>query len=131
MERWDTLWDGGWTFCFDDSAFMPSTDSFLLGSFPPLRRGWRACGLAVSFKNLTPPAIRLLKHRMLSGGSCRTARETCEDFGWQRCSCLPLPESPAYSMGMNWEWTAVARQHCGGPCLGKRCRMKRMISFPG
>ena len=39
MERWDTLWDGGWTFCFDDSAFMPSTDSFLLGSFPPLRQG--------------------------------------------------------------------------------------------
>ena len=45
MERWDTLWDGGWTFCFDDSAFMPSTDSFLLGSFPPLRRGWRVCDL--------------------------------------------------------------------------------------
>lgn len=42
MERWDTLWDGGWTFCFDDGAFKPSTDSFLLGSFPPLRRGWRA-----------------------------------------------------------------------------------------
>ena len=35
MERWDTLWDGGWTFCFDDGAFKPSTDSFLLGSFPP------------------------------------------------------------------------------------------------
>ena len=66
-----------------------------------------------------------------SHGSCRTARETCEDSGWQRCSCLPLPEFPAYSMGMNWEWTAVARQHCGGPCPGKRCRMKRMISFPG
>mgnify|MGYP002538229241 CR=1 FL=1 len=45
MERWDTLWDGGWTFCFDDSAFMPSTDSFLLGSFPPLRQGWRVCDL--------------------------------------------------------------------------------------
>ena len=68
---------------------------------------------------------------MMSTASCRTARETCEDFGWQRCSCLPLPEFPAYFMGMNWEWTAVARQHCGGPCLGKRCRMKRMISFPG
>ena len=45
MERWDTLWDGGWTFCFDDSAFMPSTDSFLLGSFPTLRQGWRVCAL--------------------------------------------------------------------------------------
>ena len=28
MERWDTLWAGGWTFCFDDGAFKPSTDSF-------------------------------------------------------------------------------------------------------
>lgn len=45
MERWDTLWDGGWTFCFDDGALKPSTDSFLLGSFPPLRRGWRVCDL--------------------------------------------------------------------------------------
>ena len=37
MERWDTLWPGGWTFCFGDGAFKPSTDSFLLGGFPPLR----------------------------------------------------------------------------------------------
>ena len=34
------------------------------------------------------------------------------------------PGIPAYSMGMNWEWTAAARQHCGGPCPGKRCRME-------
>ena len=45
MERWDTLWPGGWTFCFGDGAFKPSTDSFLLGGFPPLRRGWRVCDL--------------------------------------------------------------------------------------
>ena len=45
MERWDTLWPGGWTFCFGDGAFNPSTDSFLLGGFPPLRRGWRVCDL--------------------------------------------------------------------------------------
>lgn len=45
MERWDTLWSGGWTFCFGDGAFKPSTDSFLLGSFPTLRRGWRVCDL--------------------------------------------------------------------------------------
>lgn len=45
MERWDTLWPGGWTFCFDDGVFKPSTDSFLLGSFPPLRKNWRVCDL--------------------------------------------------------------------------------------
>ena len=45
MERWDDLWPGGWAFCFDDGAFKPSTDSFLLGSFPPLRKNWRVCDL--------------------------------------------------------------------------------------
>ena len=42
MERWDTLWPGGWTFCFGDGAFKPSTDSFLLGGFPPLRSRYDA-----------------------------------------------------------------------------------------
>ena len=48
MERWDTLWDGGWTFCFDDGAFKPSTDSFLLGSFPPLRSRYAAAAHSCS-----------------------------------------------------------------------------------
>ena len=39
MVKWDTLWPGGLTFAFDDGPFKPSTDTFLLGSFPRLRRG--------------------------------------------------------------------------------------------
>ena len=45
MERMDQLWPGGYRFYFDDTLFQPSTDSFLLGSFPKLRRGDRVCDL--------------------------------------------------------------------------------------
>lgn len=45
MERIDQLWPGGYRFYFDDTLFQPSTDSFLLGAFPKLRRGERVCDL--------------------------------------------------------------------------------------
>lgn len=45
MERMDQLWPGGYRFYFDDTLFQPSTDSFLLGSFPKLHRGDRVCDL--------------------------------------------------------------------------------------
>lgn len=41
----DQLWPGGFRFFFDDDLFQPGTDSFLLGSFPRLRRGARVCDL--------------------------------------------------------------------------------------
>ena len=41
----DQLWPGGFRFFFDDGLFQPGTDSFLLGSFPRLRRGARVCDL--------------------------------------------------------------------------------------
>ena len=41
----DQLWPGGFRFLFDDELFKPGTDSFLLGSFPRLRRGERVCDL--------------------------------------------------------------------------------------
>ena len=45
MEHWDRLWPGGYTFLYDDGLFRPSTDTFLLGSFPRLRRGMAVCEL--------------------------------------------------------------------------------------
>ena len=45
MEHWETLCPGGLSFVYDDSLFRPSTDSFLLGSFPRLKRGLRVCDL--------------------------------------------------------------------------------------
>ena len=45
MERIDQLWPGGYRFYFDDTLFQPSTDSFVLGAFPKLRRSERVCDL--------------------------------------------------------------------------------------
>ena len=45
MIKQDQLWPGGFRFLFDDELFKPGTDSFLLGSFPRLRRGERVCDL--------------------------------------------------------------------------------------
>ena len=45
MERIDRLWPDGYQFYFDDTLFQPSTDSFLLGAFPKLRRSERVCDL--------------------------------------------------------------------------------------
>lgn len=45
MERTEQLWPGGPRYTYDEGCFPPSTDSFLLGSFPRLRRGERVCDL--------------------------------------------------------------------------------------
>lgn len=45
MERTDYLWPGGPHFTFGDAAFLPSTDSFLLGSFAKAKRNERVCDL--------------------------------------------------------------------------------------
>ena len=45
MERMEQLWPNGPQYWYDEQCFPPSTDSFLLGSFPSLRRGERVCDL--------------------------------------------------------------------------------------
>ena len=86
MERWDTLWPGGWTFCFGDGAFKPSTDSFLLGSFPPLRRSWRVCDLGAGTGLLgllllaREPSLTVTGLE-LSPAACALAERTAEANG--------------------------------------------------
>ena len=41
----DHLWPGGPVYYYGDGVFRPSTDSFLLGGFAPVRRGDRVCDL--------------------------------------------------------------------------------------
>ena len=45
MLKRDTLWEGGYSFYFDDALFQPSTDSFVLSAFPKLKSGERVCDL--------------------------------------------------------------------------------------
>ena len=45
MLKRDTLWEGGYSFYFDDGLFQPSTDSFVLSAFPRLKAGEQVCDL--------------------------------------------------------------------------------------
>lgn len=45
MRQWDALWPNGFRFCFDDTAFKPSTDTFLLGGFAAPKKNDRVCDL--------------------------------------------------------------------------------------
>lgn len=45
MLKQDTLWEGGYSFYFDDGLFQPSTDSFVLSAFPKLKSGEKVCDL--------------------------------------------------------------------------------------
>lgn len=45
MEKLDYLWPDGYQFFFDDTLFQPSTDSFVLGAFPRLKKEMRICDL--------------------------------------------------------------------------------------
>ncbi len=45
MLKRDSLWEGGYSFYFDDALFQPSTDSFVLSAFPKLKNGEQVCDL--------------------------------------------------------------------------------------
>ena len=67
MLKRDTLWEGGYSFYFDDELFQPSTDSFVLSAFPRLKSGERVCDLGCGSGLL---GILLLRgYRPYAGGS--------------------------------------------------------------
>ena len=66
MEKTDWLWPGGVRYVYDEAAFRPGTDTFLLGAFPKLWRGARVCDLGAG--------IGLLCLLLLSGEVARDAR---------------------------------------------------------
>lgn len=86
MIKQDQLWPGGFRFFFDDGLFQPGTDSFLLGSFPRLRKGLRVCDLGagtgllgllllarepnlhVTNVELQPPAVALAEENAALNG---------------------------------------------------------------
>lgn len=58
MEKTDWLWPGGVRYVYDEAAFRPGTDTFLLGAFPKLWRGARVCDLGAGIGLLGPAAAR-------------------------------------------------------------------------
>ena len=87
MEHWDRL-RGDQGFYWDDGLFRPSTDTFLLGSFPVLRRGEQVCdlgagtGLLGALLLTREPSLTVTGLELLED-ACRLARRTAQRSGWQ------------------------------------------------
>ena len=94
MEHWDRLWPGGYTFLYDDGLFRPSTDTFLLGSFPRLRRGMAVCELGAGTGLLSLLLLAREPELTVTGvelqpQACALFRRTAEENGLQgRLRCL-------------------------------------------
>ena len=134
MERWDTLWDGGWTFCFDDSAFMPSTDSFLLGSFPPLRQGWRVCDLGAGTGLLgllllaREPALTVTGLE-LSPDACELAARTAAANGLtDRLVTLPCDLRERSQLPAAGSFDLAVRDPCRLQCYKTELTMAQRIA---
>lgn len=87
MEHWDRL-RGDQGFYWDDGLFRPSTDTFLLGSFPVLRRGEQVCDLGAGTGLLGALLLTREPSLTVTGlelreDACRLARRTAERSGWQ------------------------------------------------
>ena len=83
MEHWDRL-RGDQGFYWDDGLFRPSTDTFLLGGFPVLRRGEQVCDLgAGTALLLTREPSLTVTGLELWEDACRLARRTAQRSGWQ------------------------------------------------
>ena len=94
MEHRDRLWPGGYTFLYDDGLFRPSTDTFLLGAFPRLRRGMTVCELGAGTGLLSLLLLAREPELTVTGvelqpAACALFRRTAEENGLQgRMHCL-------------------------------------------
>ena len=87
MEHWDRL-RGDQGFYWDDGLFRPSTDTFLLGSFPVLRRGEQVCDLGagtglLGALLLTREPSLTITGLELQEDACRLARRTAQRRNFQ------------------------------------------------
>lgn len=101
MEKTDRLWPGGYTFTFDDATVKPSTDSFLLGAFPMLRRGEKVCDLGAGIGLIglllmaREPSL-LVTNIELHEAACMLARRNAAENGLDTVTlCADLRDDKA------------------------------------
>ena len=138
MEHWDRL-RGDQGFYWDDGLFRPSTDTFLLGGFPVLRRGERACDLGAGTGLLGALLLTREPSLTVTGlelreDACRLARRTAERSGGRTCPrragsiwWYPIPPTSRRRRGVSLRrrhgvspdrrW-CVRWRMCAGPPVG-------------
>ena len=103
MEKTDWLWPGGVRYVYDEAAFRPGTDTFLLGAFPKLWRGARVCDLGAGIGLLgllllaREPSLRVTNVE-LQAHAADLARRNAEENGFaEQITCLraDLRDRPA------------------------------------
>ena len=129
MEHWDRL-RGDQGFYWDDGLFRPSTDTFLLGGFPVLRRGERVCDLGAGTGLLGALLLTREPSLTVTGlelreDACRLARRTARRAGsiwWypipptsRRRRGVSLRRRHGVSPGRRW---CVRWRMCAGPPVG-------------
>ena len=94
MEKTDWLWPGGVRYVYDEAAFRPGTDTFLLGAFPKLWRGARVCDLGAGIGLLgllllvREPSLRVTNVE-LQAHAADLARRNAEENGFaEQITCL-------------------------------------------
>jgi tRNA1Val (adenine37-N6)-methyltransferase len=86
MEHCDYLNGTDWQLHYDESVFPPSTDSFLLSSFPVLRSGMRVCDLGAGSHLLGLLLLRRERELDVTGierspAACRLAERNSTENG--------------------------------------------------
>lgn len=94
MEKTDWLWPGGVRYVYDEAAFRPGTDTFLLGAFPKLWRGARVCDLGAGIGCwgllllAREPSLRVTNVE-LQAHAADLARRNAEENGFaEQITCL-------------------------------------------
>ena len=118
MEHWDRLWPGGYTFAYADGLFRPSTDTFLLGAFPRLRRGMTVCDLGAGTGLLGLLLLAREPELTVTGvelqpAACGIFRRTAAETAW-RTGCGA------------WRGTCGTRGCCRRDGSGWRCPTHRI-----
>ena len=94
MEKTDWLWPGGVRYVYDEAAFRPGTDTFLLGAFPKLWRGARVCDLGAGIGLLgllllaREPSLRVTNVELQAHAADLARRNAEENGDAEQITCL-------------------------------------------
>ena len=131
MEKTDWLWPGGVRYVYDEAAFRPGTDTFLLGAFPKLWRGARVCDLGAGIGLLgllllaREPSLRVTNVELQAHAATR--RRTASRSKLPACGPTCAIKGSCRRRGASTSWSQTRRIL---PRTAARCRPIRRGGMP-